>query len=52
MENKNTGQKRQIYLWDENTEFFNQLKNKSKLINLLLRKYRQENELDGESNNS
>lgn len=46
MENKNTGQKRQIYLWDENMEFFNQLKNKSKLINLLLRKYRQENETD------
>lgn len=41
--------KRQIYLWDENLEFFNGLRNKSKLINLLLRKYRQENELDGES---
>lgn len=49
MENKNTGQKRQIYLWDENLEFFNSLRNKSKLINLLLRKYRQENEIDGES---
>lgn len=39
--------KRQIYLWDENLEFFNGLRNKSKLINLLLRKYRQENEIDG-----
>lgn len=44
----NTKNKRQIYLWDENLEFFNGLRNKSKLINLLLRKYRQENELDGD----
>lgn len=44
--NKN---KRQIYVWDENMEFFKNLKNKSKLINLLMRKYRQENEIDGES---
>lgn len=41
--------KRQIYLWDENLEFFNELKNKSKLINLLLRKYREENDVDGNS---
>lgn len=46
---ENSKNKRQIYLWDENLKFFNELKNKSKLINLLLRKYRQENELDGET---
>lgn len=34
--------KRQFYLWDENKEFYESLKNKSKLINLLLRKYRLE----------
>ena len=41
--------KRQIYLWPENKEFYDGLKNKSKLINLLLRKYKEENEVDGES---
>lgn len=40
--------KRQIYLWPENKEFYDSLKNKSKLINLLLRKYKEENEIDGE----
>lgn len=40
--------KRQIYLWPENKEFYDDLKNKSKLINLLLRKYKEENEVDGE----
>ena len=40
--------KRQIYLWTENKEFYDGLKNKSKLINLLLRKYKEENEVDGE----
>lgn len=40
--------KRQIYLWDENKDFFNGLKNKSKLINLLIRKYREE--MDGQPN--
>ena len=46
METKN---KRQIYLWDENKEFYDKLNNKSKLINLLLRKYREETEEnDGE----
>ena len=34
--------KRQIYLWDENKDFYDNLPNKSKLINLLMRKYRQE----------
>lgn len=34
--------KRQIYIWDENLEFFENLPNKSKLLNLLMRKYRQE----------
>ncbi len=33
--------KRQIYVWDENLEFFKELPNKSKLINLLLKKYRE-----------
>ena len=47
MEN-NTKNKRQIYLWDENKVFYDNLRNKSKLINLLLRKYREENETDGE----
>lgn len=46
MENKNNN-KRQFYLWDENVEFFNGLRNKSKLLNLLLRKYREENDIDG-----
>lgn len=41
--------KRQIYLWEENRKFYDGLKNKSRLINLLLRKYREENEVDGES---
>lgn len=45
MHNQN---KRQIYLWPENKEFYDGLKNKSKLINLLLRKYKEENEVDGE----
>jgi hypothetical protein len=40
--------KRQFYLWDENKEFYEGLGNKSKLINLLIRKYREEHE-DGES---
>lgn len=38
--------KRQFYLWDENKEFYESLKNKSKLINLLLRKYRLEHMKD------
>jgi len=36
--------KRQIYVWPENKEFFDKLPNKSRLINLLLKKYREENE--------
>jgi len=42
MENK--ANKRQIYVWPENKEFYDQLKNKSRVINLLLKKYRRENE--------
>lgn len=37
--NKN---KRQIYVWTENKEFFDKLVNKSKFINLLIKKYREE----------
>ena len=48
---ENSKNKRQIYVWDENMPFWNSLTNKSKLINLLLRKYREENEIDGESSN-
>ncbi len=33
--------KRQVYIWPENIEFYDELKNKSKLINLLIRKYKQ-----------
>lgn len=32
----------QLYIWDENLEFLKTVKNKSKLVNLLLRKYREE----------
>ena len=32
----------QLYIWDDNLEFLKEIKNKSKLINLLLRKYREE----------
>lgn len=32
----------QLYIWDDNLEFLKQVKNKSKLVNLLLRKYREE----------
>ncbi len=34
--------KRQIYVWTENKQFFDNLKNKSKFINLLIRKYRED----------
>ena len=37
--NKN---KRQVYIWTENKEFFDNLNNKSKYINLLIKKYRLE----------
>lgn len=40
--------KRQFYLWEENRPFYESLKNKSKLLNLLMRKYRQENKIDGD----
>lgn len=32
----------QMYIWDDNLEFLKDVKNKSKLVNLLLRKYREE----------
>lgn len=32
----------QLYIWDDNLGFLKEVKNKSKLINLLLRKYREE----------
>ena len=32
----------QLYIWDDNLEFLKNVKNKSKLVNLLLRKYREE----------
>lgn len=32
----------QLYVWDDNLEFLKEVKNKSKLVNLLLRKYREE----------
>lgn len=50
MENKKN--KRQVYVWDENLELFNGSKNKSQLINLLLRNYRQKVNKDGEPGKS
>ena len=32
----------QMYIWDDNLDFLKEVKNKSKLVNLLLRKYREE----------
>jgi len=32
--------KRQVYIWTENKQFFDNLRNKSKFINLLIKKYR------------
>lgn len=32
----------QLYIWDDNLEFLKEVKNKSKLVNLLLRNYRDE----------
>ena len=37
--NKN---KRQVYIWTENKEFFDNLRNKSKFVNLMVKKYRAE----------
>jgi hypothetical protein len=34
--------KRQVYIWPEHKEFFDHLRNKSKFINLLIKKYRAE----------
>lgn len=32
----------QLYIWDDNLVFLKDIKNKSKLVNLLLQKYRSE----------
>lgn len=32
----------QLYIWDDNLLFLKDVKNKSKLVNLLLQKYREE----------
>lgn len=32
----------QLYIWDDNLAFLKNVKNKSKLVNLLLRKYQEE----------
>lgn len=34
--------RRQFYIWKDNLEFYESLPNKSKFINLLIRKYREE----------
>lgn len=34
--------KRQVYIWTVNKEFFDNLSNKSKFINLMIKKYREE----------
>lgn len=47
MEQNTNENKRQIYLWPENKEFWDKLPNKSKFINLLIKKYREETEDDG-----
>jgi len=38
--------KRQFYLWPENKEFYDNLQNKSKFINLLIKKYQEDTEED------
>ena len=37
--------KKQIYIWPENLEFFESLTNKSRTMNLLIKKYQEE--IDG-----
>lgn len=39
----NKANKRQIYVWPENKEFYDEIKNKSRFINLLIKKYKEEN---------
>lgn len=34
--------KKQIYVWPENLEFFMELPNKSRTLNLLMKKYKEE----------
>lgn len=43
-----TKNKRQIYLWDENKEFYDKLPNKSKFINLLIREYMKDMEIEAD----
>lgn len=38
--------KRQFYLWTENKAFYDSLQNKSKFINLLIKKYQEDMEED------
>ena len=43
----NIKNKRQVYVWPENKEFWDNLPNRSKFLNKLIIKYREENEVDG-----
>lgn len=40
MQQKKPANRKLIYIWDENLEYFNSLPNKSSVINLLLKKAR------------
>lgn len=44
---KTNKHKKQIYVWPENLEFFMELPNKSRTLNLLMKKYKEEIE-DGD----
>lgn len=44
MDNTKNSNKRQVYIHPDNLDFWDNLKNKSGLINKLLRKYREESE--------
>lgn len=41
-QNKTNPHKKQIYVWPQNLEFFMSLPNKSRTINLLMQKYKEE----------
>ena len=45
----NVKNKRQVYVWPENKEFWDNLPNRSKFLNKLILKYREETQLDGRS---
>lgn len=45
----NIKNKRQVYVWPENKAFWDNLPNRSKFLNKLIIKYREENEVDGRS---